>query len=731
MAVNPYDLCPCGSGKKFKWCCTPFFDKVQRAFELADQGQHEASIKAMDQVAQDNASNPAVWGYYANLLFMEEQPEKAEEILDRAFAVQPNYPMGHLLKGIMRHREGEILGALMLFRKAAEAFSLEAHDQLAQVHELIAQNEDRLGHPVAARAALERALRFSPSDSEIRQVFEGRFGPLSALPEAARKAYSLRPTAKKVDLEGAMSGRLSDAKTTYERVTQLVPEDPAGWFNLGLVQAWLGQQLPAFESLNKSLELEWDDALVEETGALIEVIRMGTGLEAETDYLDEVAIIQLRDGRPLGQLLQSWDAERRMAGVEADPEGRYFNAMLIEEIPNLLETGTTMARVVCTMSIMGGAIRLWNQSSENVRKIATEIRDRLNLAVGEPTFLTRTSGFQDVSQPGLIVPISTANIDEVKKKLLDHMSNYLENIWIHKPMKSLSGTKPLDAGGSKLLRKRLLGVLRFVQGCFEQYLPKQRDEDGETVRPVIEYDWNRLRHKLNANLEPAGPAPTFHVPEDPKPEPPPVVVPPTPEPTPVVEEAPAQPVKRDFTVMNAADLAALPAESLNAIELEDALRSALRQDARELAVKFAKLGVVQPPEPTRTDRYPFYACLITAAVSESDLPGALARADAGNEYDQTHNNGKRVNEFGLRKAQLLSRKGDFDAAVLEFERILNRNPDEPKFYINAIEAMLSAKQGARALSFAEKAIAKARALNNRDFEGACQELSEAAKKQMK
>ena len=40
--------------------------------------------------------------------------------------------------------------------------------------------------------------------------------------------------------------------------------------------------------------------------------------------------------------------------------------------------------------------------------------------------------------------------------------------------------------------------------------------------------------------------------------------------------------------------------------------------------------------------------------------------------------------------------------------------------------MLGAKQGAKALHFAEQGLAKARASGNRDLEGACRELSEAA-----
>ena len=114
MAPNPYDFCPCGSGKKFTWCCAPFFDRIEQALDLQQQGQHESAVRVMESVAKDHPTHPPVWGYYAHMLFVEGQTEKAEAELEKAFALQPNFPMGLLLKGLFRQQEGEVIGALML-----------------------------------------------------------------------------------------------------------------------------------------------------------------------------------------------------------------------------------------------------------------------------------------------------------------------------------------------------------------------------------------------------------------------------------------------------------------------------------------------------------------------------------------------------------------------------------------------------------------------------------------
>src|SRR5262245_17314882 len=111
MAVDQYALCPCGSGKKFKWCCQPFYKEIEKAFAHHHNGQHEAALKLMDQLTKDHAGNPEVWGKRAELLWELEQQQAAEESLDKALEVSPTYAFAHLLRGMMRHEEGEVPGA--------------------------------------------------------------------------------------------------------------------------------------------------------------------------------------------------------------------------------------------------------------------------------------------------------------------------------------------------------------------------------------------------------------------------------------------------------------------------------------------------------------------------------------------------------------------------------------------------------------------------------------------
>lgn len=707
MPPNPYDNCPCGSGKKFKWCCAGYWDQIERGLDLYQQGQLENALRVMDQLAKDHPDRPQVWGYYAHILFREEKMEEAEEKLQKAFALDPNFPMGHLLRGLFRQSEGEVIGALLLYRKAAEAYPPEAHDQLAQVYEMIARNELILNRPLACRVALERAVHFSPGDPELREQYEGMFGPEARMPECVKKKYTFRPTAKPAT--ASESGRFSEVRAAFEQLTKEVPADPAAWFNLGLVLAWMGEQGPAIEALNKSVELEYDDAKAEETAAIVEVLKCGQGMEKEGDYAEYRYYFEIRDPQAVSGLLQVWAQEGRMMAPQSDESGQMFSCLLVEPLPNIVETGTTMAKVTANVHIVGRMMRVWHGDKESVQKVAVEIRDRVNMAVGEPVEGVGPAQLGEVTQSAFAYPVQVGEVTQAQQKMQDFAANYFENVWAHQPLRALGGATPIDAAGSKLMRKRLLGVIHFLADCTQASMPRMA-RGGQVVQFDL-YDFNRLRHKLGVEKQAAGEAP--------------------PELLAAAKAAQAgtpAPAKKDFGAMSAADLAGLKTDELSCTELEDAMKAALKLDARELAVSFAKAGVAKPADPAKPDRYPLYLAIISAAGSEGHHKDALAAAEAGLAYDAEHNGGKRANEFGLRAAQLQAKTGNPDGSAAAFDKLIERNPDEGRYYIAAVETMLSAKQGAKALAFAERGLEAARRTGNRDLEGACTELREAAKK---
>src|SRR5579884_383701 len=329
MSLDLYEPCTCGSGKKFKWCCHPIFFNINRAWEQEASGQHEAALRLMDQVVREHEGNPEAWGQKARLLYSQGKIEEAESALQKAFDLNPNYPAGLLLRAYIRFQEGEVRGALLLARRAAEAYHPDARPYLAEVYLLIFECEMRMNRPVAARAALRLSLRFSPGEEQVEKSFDGLFGPEGRLPAVARHDYTFKKTSV-ANASGSLdSPRLSDLVRVFEPLTKQDSNDAAAWFNLGLAHAWLGDNAAALEALRRYIELEADENAAGEAAALMEVLRCGQGLEEESDYQEHTFAYQFRDPQPIVNLLQEWERGRRLVPLQTQQEGM-FMALILE-----------------------------------------------------------------------------------------------------------------------------------------------------------------------------------------------------------------------------------------------------------------------------------------------------------------------------------------------------------------------------------------------------------------
>ena len=111
------------------------------------------------------------------------------------------------------------------------------------------------------------------------------------------------------------------------------------------------------------------------------------------------------------------------------------------------------------------------------------------------------------------------------------------------------------------------------------------------------------------------------------------------------------------------------------------------------------------------------------------MDAALDYLNQGEKSDCEHNEGHRRNDYELRRGQIHAKRGETAEAQSVFERLIERVPSELRYRGSAAEAMLSARQPAPALQFAQGGLTKAREQNNRDLENYFLELVSAAKKQ--
>jgi predicted Zn-dependent protease len=694
MAIDLYAPCPCGSGKKFKWCCQPIHVPIDKAFQQFADGQYDAALRLMDEVIAQNPTNPEPYGRKAELLYELERADDAEAALQKAFELSPGYPFGHYLRGQFRRYEGEFAGALLLFRKAAELYDPEAHEMLGVIYASIAECEMRLNRPVAARAASEIALRHKPDLQVCRDNLDNVFGDKSHLPLAARREYRFQGPAPSAPagqraawqkaLQTAATGKLTDARAAFESLAEADPGDAAAWYNLGLTRAWLGDNAAALEALDRYVALESDEEKAAAAWALGEVLRCGAGMEDQADYVEHSALFQVRDPQQLANALEALVRERRFIPTQSQQTEAALLGLFLEPVQALTaeQAARKSPHLGAFVLIVANLLHMRSLNRDRLMKVCEEMRQRSGTALADPEVQRGPVAFSDLLSEGAVFPVGAADQDEARRRVEEGFQTYFEDRWIHQPLRSLDGAPPVDAAGPDRLRKKLRGVLAFLEDC------------GKAAAQP--YDFDRLRRKLGL-LQPAA-----------------------------AESTAAGP---NVSAMGAAELAGLSPEGLADEQLDQAYQAAVRLDARDLAGRFGKALVARPPRADRPDRYLVYSQLVQQALAEGNTDAALDYLGQGQKADAEHNEGRRHNDYELRRGQILAKRGEVDAAQDIFTHLVERVPAELRFAAGAAEAMLSARQGGRALRFAEAGLAQARKQNNRDSEEHFQELAAAARKQ--
>jgi tetratricopeptide (TPR) repeat protein len=695
--LDPYASCPCGSGKKFKWCCQAVYPAIQQAVQQDARGQHENALRAIDQLTKEHPGNPEVWGQQARLLFNNGKHDQAEQALEKAFAINPDYPFGLLLRASMRHAEGELEGAVLLARRASEAYDPQAHDMLAQVYYLIFDSELRLMRPVAARAALEQVAHLQPGSEEVRETLDKVFGPDSRMPASARMKYDLKKAlpARRESWNRTLSSsgaRLADLAQGFETLTTADASDAPAWFNLALVRAWLGDNRKAVPALDRYIELETDEQAAVEAVTLGEVLRVGHGLEEDSDYCMRVVMVAFRNTEPVNRLLNEWNQAGRLAPLQTQQEN-VFEALILETSPTGLVTvgrpASEIARLGGYLLIVGNLFRLSGPAKEPFERLREEVRQKLALGLTDLEVRRGPLPFHEVVAEALTFPLAQTDQEKAVALVAENAGRFYEDTWIHQQRRSLDGNAPVDAAGSPRLRKKLRGVIQFIEECAQGTM-------------VGAYPFDHLRRKLGlSDLAAAAPAASGAQPAGPA---------------------------VDISALGAAELAALKPESLSDEQLEQAYQAAHRLDAQELAGHFAGALVARPVQPDRPDRYPWYSFLTQKAVRDGQLDAALDYVNEGERADCEHNGGKRRNDYELRRAHVHAKRGEVEQSQSVFQGLIERTPRNFEVRGQAAKTMLDLKQPAAALKFAEDGITAARQANNRDAEQMLLELAHAARR---
>jgi Flp pilus assembly protein TadD len=261
MAIDVYELCPCGSGKKLKFCCGPIIDEMNKISRLQANEQPRQALSAIEKLEKTNPDNPWVGTVHAEILLALGQIDDAQARLEQLLKNHPDHPavvsraaLVLLLNRGYRTAQPTILRA---FQKCFTRFP----DQVGVLALTLYDVMGAARFTMAARQYLTVAMRLLGEKSR-----ENTFLALLKLDGDARTPYPLRsvqnlvpyppsgPNAAEANKAAALAkiACFGPAGPTFAKIAEQEPDNAEVWRNVALCRAWDADEPGAAQAFHKA-----------------------------------------------------------------------------------------------------------------------------------------------------------------------------------------------------------------------------------------------------------------------------------------------------------------------------------------------------------------------------------------------------------------------------------------------------------------------------------------------
>lgn len=323
MPLNPYDLCPCGSGKKLKFCCLNIADEMERISRLMEGHQPRVALQQLELLGRKHPANPWIGTTRALILLELGEATTARDVLRGLLEHQPDHEFAIvLLATAVFQAEGLDVAKKSIhraFQRGAKKFPTMVSGLAATMAAVFAQRHQVM----AAREHLALALRLSPEQRRQElfvQLLE--FDGDDGIPYPLRGSHLL-PTLEGTEEQQkeikkaqkyAAVGCWSTAADLFLTLSRTMGESAEVWHSAGLCRAWDGDEAGAAEALHQAARLYDDFATAVECETLAQIFDRHT----TKDVID----ICTHEGRveSVSRLLTVLDEHPRLSRVAIPPE---------------------------------------------------------------------------------------------------------------------------------------------------------------------------------------------------------------------------------------------------------------------------------------------------------------------------------------------------------------------------------------------------------------------------
>ena len=107
MAVDPYAPCPCGSGKKLKFCCADLAADIEKIDKLAASDQPHAALQHVEKLLAKEPDRASLLDIRAMLELSLHEFDAAEKTLQHFLAKHPDNASAHAQAALLAAAHGD------------------------------------------------------------------------------------------------------------------------------------------------------------------------------------------------------------------------------------------------------------------------------------------------------------------------------------------------------------------------------------------------------------------------------------------------------------------------------------------------------------------------------------------------------------------------------------------------------------------------------------------------
>ena len=704
MKNDPYALCPCGTGNKLKWCaCKNSLPLLEQAITMIRNNQQESSLAMLDRLIADE-THPLSFRIYTSTIKAQALDVfgKTEEAIKLAEETAKKYPDS----GIAAEVYGDFFfaaqayaDALDIYEEAMARFAPAATEQICRTLLKLGTCHNFQGRPLAAWAIWRQALRIDPKFKPAADSIEEFVHQNRLLPNPARHGLSLKKADEFTMFDEEIGERwekaiqdgdqlhIDDLVMGFADVTGRAPTNASAWYNLGLACAWGGLNARAIEAFGHYVELEKDANAAADAWDLAEILRLGAGAEDLSDTRLYSAHYEVTNPPQFAERLQQ---SKYVVVLNAGENQRSLHWMDKEVSPP--ESGIPILggppRQLAQFNMYGPVLELVSVTADNLASARRTFEPTVGDAVRFDSVTERAGNPSTLdSEPFLVFDPKQVSPEEKNARILESVRQYFEEVWIHRPLRSLDGIAPIDAVQLPLNRKRLEGIIRFRERNFARY---------ETP-----YNFDRLRNKLGLKISGAG----------------------------LTDEGDAtKPSENvDLRAYSAAQLGTLDPVKLSSDDLVIAYKTALSLDAPQTTTNFAAELLKREGVADKFDVNTIYRRMINERLSSKKVDNLESLLSEARAYDEKHYQSRDAAQFDLLDARVALLQGRKEQAIDSLSKIPEKHPERLDIAASAVENLLSAGEYGIAKQLAEIGLERAEEKRNADFQSRFREyLREAA-----